>query len=235
MRWMRMLLSVLFLCLCFSGCGYRELQERILIQAIGVDQAREGYQVTVRAMDFFVRYYTTRPSVQVYLAAGEAEEILDPDENPPSMETLRRLNQGGEYTGKAASVDILEFVNAAKREGSSPVLPVVGLDEGRPVLQGTAIFKDYQLADILTLEETRGYLALKGGLHQGELVVEGEKFGTVTLTISSCHTKRQVTFQEGLPVFKTVCQVTADVSSLSACQVGGILYWLGGTGRGGNP
>ena len=147
MRWMRMLLSVLFLCLCFSGCGYRELQERILIQAIGVDQAREGYQVTVRAadpgeegdevftcqgmsvlealsnlslstgrepfyahnylvvfgrscgeagldsaMDFFVRYYTTRPSVQVYLAAGEAEEILDPDENPPSMGTLRRLN-----------------------------------------------------------------------------------------------------------------------------------------------
>ena len=270
MRWIRMLLSVLFLCLCFSGCGYRELQERILIQAIGVDQTREGYQVTVRAadpgeegdevftcqgmsvlealsnlslstgrepfyahnylvvfgrscgeagldsaMDFFVRYYTTRPSVQVYLAAGEAEEILDPDENPPSMETLRRLNQGGEYTGKAASVDILEFVNAAKREGSSPVLPVIGLDEGRPVLQGTAIFKDYQLADILTLEETRGYLALKGGLHQGELVVEGEKFGTVTLTISSCHTKREVTFQEGLPVFKTVCQVTADVSSLS--------------------
>ena len=41
MRWMRILLSVLFLCLCFSGCGYRELQERILIQAIGVDQARE--------------------------------------------------------------------------------------------------------------------------------------------------------------------------------------------------
>ena len=93
-------------------------------------------------------------------------------------------------------MDILEFVNAAKREGSSPVLPVVGLDEGRPVLQGTAVFKDYQLEDILTLEETRGYLALKGDLHQGELVVEGEEFGTVTLTISSCHTKREITFQE---------------------------------------
>ena len=42
MRWMRLLLSVLFLCLCFSGCGYRELQERILIQAIGVDQIGKG-------------------------------------------------------------------------------------------------------------------------------------------------------------------------------------------------
>ena len=71
------------------------------------------------------------------------------------------------------------------------------------------------MVDILTLEETRGYLALKGDLHQGELVVEGEEFGTVTLTISSCHTKREITFQERLPVFKTVCQVTADVSSLS--------------------
>ena len=48
---MRLLLSVLFLCLCCSGCGYRELQERSLIQAIGVDQIREGYQVTVRAAD----------------------------------------------------------------------------------------------------------------------------------------------------------------------------------------
>ena len=58
MRWMRLLLSVLFLCLCFSGCGYRELQERILIQAIGVDQIREGYLSLIHIWTAVAAHYT---------------------------------------------------------------------------------------------------------------------------------------------------------------------------------
>lgn len=264
------------LCVLFSGCGYRELQERVLIQGVGVDKTRDGYQVTVRAagtdeeavdqlytcrgasvlealsslslttgrepfyahnylvvfgrscgeeglddsMDFFIRYYNTRPAVQVYLAENTAEEILsqETDNGLIPVRELQNLGKTGDYNGKAVSVDFLDFVNASRRPGSSPVLPVLGAGDGGVEVLGTAYFQDYKLAGFLTLEETRGYLAIKGDLKNGELVVTGENFGTVTLTISGGKTKQEVEFENNTPIFRTVYRVTADVSTLSGEQ-----------------
>lgn len=267
----RVVLTVLFFCLFLSGCSQRELQERILIQAIGVDKSEEGYAVTVRAadpneegeelftcrgasvlealdglslstgrepfyahnylvvfgqtcgeagledvLDFFIRYYTTRPTVQMYLAQGTAEEILVGDGELPGIQELQRLSQAGDATGKAVSVDFLEFVNAAQREGSSPVLPVLTLEEGTPTLGGCSFFQNYKLQGTLSPEETRGYLAIQGRLNQGELVVSGEKFGTATLTVSQGNGKRTVAFgEDGYPIFRIQYQATLDISSLS--------------------
>ena len=263
----------MLLCVLLSGCGYRELQERVLIQAVGVDKEGEEYQVTVRAagttqevqdqlytcegatvlealsslslttgrepfyahnylvvfgrscgeegldesMDFFIRYYNTRPAVQVYLAEKTAEEILsqETDTGLVPVQELQNLGQAGAYNGKALSVDFLEFVNGVRRPGSSPVLPVLGTSSQGVELLGTAYFQNYRLAGFLTPEETRGFLAMEGSLKNGELVVSGENFGTVTLTISGGKTKRQVLMEENGPVFRTVYQVTADVSTLS--------------------
>jgi spore germination protein KC len=260
-------------CILFSGCGYRELQERVLIQGVGVDKIRDGYQVTVRAagtdeeaadqlytcrgasvlealsslslttgrepfyahnylvvfgrscgeeglddtMDFFIRYYNTRPAVQVYLAEDTAQEILsqETDSGLIPVRELQNLGQTGDYNGKAVSVDFLDFVNASHRPGSSPVLPVLGAEDGGVEVLGTAYFQEYKLAGFLSLEETRGYLAIKGDLKNGELVVKGENLGTVTLTISGGKTKQEVEFENDSPIFRIVYQVTADVSTLS--------------------
>ena len=239
MKWIRVVgLVVLIggLCAVLSGCGYRELHQRILIQGIGVDKTSRGYRVTVRAasseeetgeelytcqgasvlealsslslstgrepfyshnylvvfgrscgeegldksMDFFIRYYNTRPAVQMYLAEDTAEEILSAkrDDQFVPIQELQNLGKSGKYNGKAVSVDFLEFVNGASRPGSSPVLPVLGIKQDRVELLGTAYFQKYQLAGFLTLDQTRGYLAMKGTLKSGELVVQGEDFGT---------------------------------------------------------
>lgn len=276
MKWIRVIgLVVLIggLCAVLSGCGYRELHQRILIQGIGVDKTSQGYRVTVRAasseeetgeelytcqgasvlealsslslstgrepfyshnylvvfgrscgeegldksMDFFIRYYNTRPAVQMYLAEDRAEEILSAkrDDQFVPIQELQNLGKSGKYNGKAVSVDFLEFVNGASRPGSSPVLPVLGIKQDRVELLGTAYFQKYQLAGFLTLDQTRGYLAMKGTLKSGELVVQGEDFGTVTLTVSKGSGKREVDFQGDVPIFRTVYQVTADVSAIS--------------------
>lgn len=270
-----LIISVCF-CLWFSGCGYRELHERILIQGVGVDKTKDGYEVTVRAassdeetkdllytcqgntvldalsnlslttgkepfyshnylvvfgkscgkegldqsMDFFIRYYNTRPAVQLYMAEDSAGEVLSvkQDNKLVPIQELQNLGQSGSYNGKAISMDFLEFVNSGQRPGSSPVAPVIGVRENRVEILGTAYFQDYKLVGILDLAQTRGFLAMKGDLKNGEVVVEGETVGKVTLTISQGKGKQEVDFQNSNPVFRTVYQVTADVSSLSGEQ-----------------
>lgn len=267
-------LAVAGVALIVSGCGYRELSQRILIQGVGVDKLRQGYQVTVRAagsgeegeqelftcqgetvlqaldslslstgrepfyahnylvvfgrscgeagladaMDFFIRYYNTRPGVQVFLAQDTAQQILSAQREDKliPMGELQGLRESGPSSGQGVSVDFLEFVNASRRPGSSPVLPVLGEKEGRVSLVGTAYFQGEKLQGFLDLDQTRGYLALEGELKQGQLVVQGQDFGTVTLTISQGKASRKIAFdQRGDPVFQVNFQVTADVSSLS--------------------
>lgn len=268
--------AAVLLCVMLSGCGYRELHQRILIQGIGVDRTATGYEVTVRAassqevrgdelytcegasvlealsslslstgrepfyshnylvvfgrscgeegldqsMDFFIRYYNTRPAVQMYLASNTAKEILSAETGNQfvPMDELQNLGQSGEYNGKAVAVDFLDFVNGARRPGSSPVLPVISVEDNGVQIVGTAYFQQYKLAGFLDLEQTRGYLAAKGKLKSGELVVSGEDFGTVTLTIAKGSGNREVTFRGDIPVFRTVYQVTADVSAISGEQ-----------------
>ena len=263
-----------FLAVSFSACGYRELHQRVLIQAVGVDKSSQGYTVTVRAassqeesgdelytcqgasvlealsglslttgrepfyahnalvvfgktcgeagiddiMDLFIRYHDTRPGVQVYLAEENAAEILSVKQDNQLISTgeLQRLSSSGEYNGKAVSVDFLDFVNSGERPGSSPVMPVLGIRQDRVEVLGTAYFQDYRRAGTLTLEETRGFLAIKGELASGELVVEGQDFGMVTLSISRGKTTTQLSFAaNGSPSFRTTCTITADISTLS--------------------
>ena len=274
MRKIALLSLTLALCAALSGCGYRELDQRVLIQAVGVDRWEDGYQVTVRAansqeeagdllytcqgesvlealsnlslttgrepfyahnalvvfgrdcgesgiddaMDLFVRYHDTRPGVAVYLAEEDAAGILSRKQGEAYVPVgeLQSLSGSGEYNGKAVSVDLLEFVNSSQRPGSSPVMPMLGIREDRVEVLGTAYFRDYRLAGILSLEETRGFLAWKGDLDRGELVVEGQSFGTVTLSIAEGETSHQLTFGEnGSPDFQTKCRITADISALS--------------------
>jgi spore germination protein KC len=262
------------LCLELSGCGYRELHQRVLIQAVGVDRSSQGYTVTVRAassledsgdqlytcqgdsvlealsslslstgrepfyahnalvvfgrtcgetgiddvMDLFIRYHDTRPGVQVYLAEGDASEVLSAKQDGAYLPTgeLQTLASSGEYNGKAVSVDFLELVNSGERPGSSPVLPVLGVRGDRVEVLGTAYFQDYRWAGTLSLEETRGFLALKGDLHRGEVVVEDRNFGTVTLSIARGKTTNRLSFaSNGSPAFQTQCKITADISTLS--------------------
>lgn len=171
-----------------------------------------------QCMDFFVRYYNTRPAVQMYLAENTAEEVLSAQKDGKylKMSEIQQLGDGSRYNGKTVGVEILDFVNGVKREGSSPILPVLKATESGVELSSTAYFDGYRLKGFLTLEETRGYLAVKDKIEKGEAVVSGESFGSVTLSLSSGAAKVQVRMDGGgKPVFRIEIQVEADVSAVS--------------------
>lgn len=272
MKWFRAALlgALALLCACLAGCGGRELHQRVLVQAVGVDRTASGYEVTVRAastaqeageelytcrgatvlealsslslstgreplyshnalvvfgrscgeegldraLDFFVRYAAARPTVQLYLAQDAARVLSAGDgEGLVPIDQLQSLGRTGPYNGQALSVDVLEFVNAARRPGSSPVLPLLREEDGRVELAGAAFFRDYRLAGTFSLEEARGYLAASGRLSGGELVVELPSRGVVTLSVSRAKTRVGAAFDGESPAFSLACRVEAEISS----------------------
>lgn len=171
-----------------------------------------------RCLDFFIRYYNTRPGVQMYLAEDRAEEILgfEKDGTYLKMSELQQLGDSSRDNGRTVSVEILDFVNGVKREGSSPVLPVLRAEEDKVEIVSTAYFQGYRLKGLLDLEETRGYLAVKEKLEAGEAVVRGEDFGAATLSLSNGSGKIELERKgSGPPKFTLKVKVEGDVSTLS--------------------
>lgn len=177
--------------------------------------AQQGLE---KCLDFFVRYDNTRPTVQMYLAEDRAEDILglQKDGKYLRMGELQQLGDSGRDNGKAVSVEVLDFVNGMLREGSSPVLPVLRAVEGRAEIVSTAYFDGDALKGFLTLEETRGYLAVKQGLSGGEALLEGEAFGEATLTLSQGEGEISLDGEKDrLPAFTLHAKARGDVGSRS--------------------
>ena len=169
-----------------------------------------------QCLDFFVRYYNTRPAVQMYMAENTAEEILSYEKGGKllKMSELQQLGDSGKSNGKAMGAEVLDFVNGVKREGSSPVLPVLRAGEEGVEVCATAYFDGYKLKGALTLEQTRGYMVAKNLLKKGDLMVEGD-FGMATLSISQAEGDISVRLEGGVPVFTISIRARADVSAIS--------------------
>ena len=132
------------------------------------------------------------------------------------MSELQEVGGSGRYNGMVPRVELLDFVNGAKRPGSSPLLPVLEVTEDGPRAAGSAYFQGYTLAGFLTLEQTRGYLTLGEGLANGEALVEDGAGGKVTLTLSSGAAKIQADWQPGeAPSFTIQVKAQGDVSAIS--------------------
>ena len=177
----------------------------------GMDCAVNGLD---DCLDFFVRYYNTRPAVKMYLSATTAEEVMSSEKDGKlmKMSQLQALGHGGKYNGQAAEVEILDFVNAVKGEGTSPVLPVLrATDEGVEVF-ATGYFSGCKLAGLMDLKATRGWLASMGELKTGELTVEGPEGGTATLSLRKVSGKIEQDIGDG-PAFRISLEVDADISS----------------------
>lgn len=169
-----------------------------------------------QCLDFFVRYYNTRPAVQMYLAENTAEEILsyEKDGKLLKMAELQQLGDSGKNNGKAVGAELLDFINGVKREGSSPVLPV--LRAGVPGVEvcAAAYFDEYTLKNTLSLEQARGYMAAKNRLEKGEAVVGGD-FGTATLSLSQAKGEISARLEDGRPAFTITVTARADISAVS--------------------
>lgn len=177
----------------------------------GMDCARRGLD---HCLDFFVRYYNTRPTVKLFLSEGTAREVLsmEKDGQLMRMSQLQALGSTGKYNGQAVDMDILDFVNHGSREGGAPVLPLLKASEEGVEVTGAAYFQEDRFKGALDPDQTRGYLAAVGRLNRGELAVSLEGAGTATLSLRSVKSKMSCR-AEGTPSFLVEVRVEADLSA----------------------
>lgn len=192
----------------------------------GMDAAVNGLD---GCLDFFVRYYNTRPAVKLFLSGTTAEEVMSTEKDGKlmKMSQLQALGQGGQYNGQVAEVEILDFVNAVKGEGTSPVLPVLrASDEGVEVF-ATGYFSGCRLKGLMDLDQTRGWLAAMDRLEMGELTVGGQD-GSGTVTLSLRKVSGDITADaNGGPSFRISLEVDADISSADRVPMGGPDFYAG--------
>lgn len=193
--------------------GRKPFYSHNYLVVFGRECAEQGLD---QCLDFFVRYYNTRPGVQLYLAEDRAEQVLSLQKGGKyqKMWELQQLGDVGRDSGRALGVELLDFINGVKREGSSPMLPVLRTTEESTEIVSTAYFDGCRLKGFLTPDETRGYLAAKGKLKSGEAVVSGSDLGTVTLSLSRGWGEIELGWEDDLPQFCVRVGVQGDLSAV---------------------
>ena len=90
--------------------GKVPLYSHNMMVILGRECAEDGAE---KYMDFFVRYYETRPSVSVFMAEEEARDILETQQDGeyPDTETLVQLAQSGSINGWVVNTRVIDFVN----------------------------------------------------------------------------------------------------------------------------
>lgn len=180
----------------------------------GKEVAKEGLD---KVLDFFIRYYKTSPTICLFIAGDKASEILNMEKDGrliPSS-TIQAFSENDENKGKTVVATALSFISDIRREGSGAVVPIIereGKDQIICVRSGA--FTDYAMTLELSKEETIGYLAAKGQLHDGSFVVtdeKGEKI-TVQMTKTSSHTSYKM--EEGEPHFTVEIKAEVMLASI---------------------
>ena len=195
--------------------GRRPFYAHNYLVVFGMDCAESGMQ---ECIDFFVRYYGTRPAVQMYIAENSAEEILraQREDEYVKMSEFQQLGDSSKENGASMLTEVLTFVGDALRTGCDPVVPVVAASDSGIEIISTAWFEGYKLKGLMPLDETRGLLAVKDELKNGEAVITGESFGRVTLTLTEATGEIELDDADNAhPAFTLRVKALADVSTAS--------------------
>lgn len=146
------------------------------------------------ALDFFIRYYKTRPSVDIFLADGNAADILKvkKDDKLIPSEHIQDLRKSETNSGQTVSINLLNFVAQSMDLSQTAVMPIIEAKEDTLAICGSAVFCNYQLKTELSNSDTMGFLLATGQAKGGTLTAKSADLGTITAEIGKCDTKADI-------------------------------------------
>lgn len=163
--------------------GKKLFLAEMTVLVVGEDMAREGVGSII---DFIRRDHEPGLRIWVLVARGRAKEVLETEIPVEKVWGfgLGKMVKAMKVHARAPVVDVLDFAKAVHSKTASPVatgIEVVGKEKKpgkevaapgkRPVLGGTAVFKDYKMTGWLDEKETRGLLWVRGEVKSGIIVV----------------------------------------------------------------
>lgn len=185
-----------------------------LVLAIGEETAYNGIN---DILDFFVRYYESRPTVKIIIVKGKAESVLSfkKDDKLIMAKDIMAITESERINSKVMSSNIFQFVGALKNSTLDPIASIVSVerqnDEEILAANGTAVFKDDKLAGFIDTNSTRGALIINNRLNGGTEVIDVESVGKVSYSLEKSKSKVKFKLENGKPVYNIIIKVNTNI------------------------
>lgn len=151
----------------------------------GKEQAQRGIQ---RHIDMFLRDEETRMETLVFVAGGEAKEVLAANLTQDKMSgtAAARIMQQYGTISSYLNVNMLKLVSALLQKTTAPLIPMIEVkkEENQTKLEISkmAVFKEDKMVGELNWGEITGFLWTKGDINEGILDLPLEQ-GNASLNI----------------------------------------------------
>lgn len=185
-----------------------------LVLAIGEETAYNGIN---DILDFFVRYYESRPTVKIIIVKGKAESVLSfkKDDKLIMAKDIMAITESERINSKVMSSNIFQFVGALKNSTLDPIASIVSVerqnDEEILAANGTAVFKNDKLAGFIDTNSTRGALIINNRLNGGTEVIDVESVGKVSYSLEKSKSKVKFKLENGKPVYNIIIKINANI------------------------
>lgn len=172
---------------------------RIIV--VGEDLARSGIN---EALDNFGRYYQFRRTVYLLLAKGKAKDILETQLRTKQLPALSLLGtiEGQPGISSFPVVRMGHYLTVLGRENQNPLIPIVekvksgdgGIEysdeKGEELhIEGAGVFEKGKLMDLLSDEETKGFIWLNNEMKNRFLMAQDDNGLEISTEILKSSTK----------------------------------------------
>ncbi len=185
-----------------------------LVLAIGEETAYNGIN---DILDFFVRYYESRPTVKIIIVKGKAESVLSfkKDDKLIMAKDIMAITESERINSKVMSSNIFQFVGALKNSTLDPIASIVSVerqnDEEILAANGTAVFKNDKLAGFIDTNSTRGALIINNRLNGGTEVIDVESVGKVSYSLEKSKSKVKFKLENGKPIYNIIIKINTNI------------------------
>ncbi len=197
--------------------GKEPMYSQNLILVIGKDTAINGINDII---DFFIRYYESRPTLKIVVSDSKAEDIINFKKNDKIVkaEEISEIGKSEKINSKIISTQLYQFVGNLLDIENSPIAPVISIsnvnDYKSIVMSGTAVFKNDKLKGFINNEETRGTLLIKGIIKGGTEVIDIKNIGKVSFGLGKSSSKINCYLENEIPVFDINIKVNANIDQI---------------------
>ena len=195
--------------------GRKPLYSQNLMIVVGEDTAKDGIE---NVLNFFVRYYESRPSVNLFISKGQASDILtyEKDGEIVPAKDISMLAKNGKVSAASFNSTLLDFATAFEGGIKDAGACLLTKDDQNIKTSGTAVFEKDKLSGFLNERETKGSLLLNKEIKNLEETVAIEGIGKVSYDIISSKSKAKVRIEDNKPIFDI--DICANISILEIAK-----------------
>lgn len=170
-------------------------------------------------LDYFIRDYSTRPSIDFAVTRGKAADILNADFGDatiPAEEIARML----ESQSKKSRVQVMNIVNRYMEPGIDATAPCLETVKDEPKegtgvrVSGAAILRDDKICGYLDSMQSQMTLLLNGSIKNNNLDLPIPEFGNVSLYFVSCDADYDVGLNGDQPYADVKVFTRFDISEI---------------------